>query len=119
VEKQLKAGAGADLEDIEIEAVVRDNEEKCSQIKVMIIGRLENPRLQCLRELKHADSKHNMIPLGVKKSGAQQKFRIPFKNLSNTLEGDFDFTFVKVASKRDESSSEDEEDLTPCLEFFC
>jgi hypothetical protein len=59
-----------------------------------------------------------MIPLGVKKSVAQQKFRIPFKNLSSTLEGDFDFTFVKVASKRDENT-EDDEDLTPYLEFFC
>ena len=43
IEKLLKAGA--DLEDIEIETVVKDNDIKCNEIKVMIIGRLENPRL--------------------------------------------------------------------------
>jgi hypothetical protein len=43
VEKLLKAGA--DLEDIEIESIVKENEETCNQIKVMIIGKLENPRL--------------------------------------------------------------------------
>ena len=47
-----------------------------------------------------------MIPLGVKKSGAQQKFRIPFKNLSTTLEGDFDFLFVKMTQKKDNEEEE-------------
>jgi hypothetical protein len=58
-----------------------------------------------------------MIPLGVKKSGAQQKFRIPFKNLSNTLEADFDFLFVKLSQKEEENK--DEVYLTPYFEFYC
>jgi hypothetical protein len=62
-----------------------------------------------------------MIPLGVKKSGAQQKFRSPFKNLSNTLEGDFDFLFVKMTQKKEneEEESKDDVDLTPLFEFYC
>ena len=71
-----------------------------------------------MRELRHAESECNMIPIGVKKSGAQQKFRIPFRNLSTNQDGDFDFTFVKVSPKRQEDQNEDE-DLTNCLEFYC
>jgi hypothetical protein len=62
-----------------------------------------------------------MIPLGVKKSGTQQKFRIPFKNLSTTLEADFDFLFVKMTQKKDseEEESKEDVDLTPYFEFYC
>ncbi len=88
-----------------------------NQIRVMIIGKLENPKLQCLKELQLAESNYTMIPLGVKKSGAQQKFRIPFKNLSNTLEADFDFLFVKLSQKEEENK--DEVYLTPYFEFYC
>lgn len=59
-----------------------------------------------------------MIPLGVKKSGAQQKFRIPFRNLSSTVDADFDFTFVKVAQQKDEENESVEEDFSSSLEFY-
>jgi hypothetical protein len=62
----------------------------------MLIGRLENPKIECLRELYHGPSESKIIPLGVKKSVAQQKFRIPFKNLSMTQDADVEFTFVKM-----------------------
>jgi hypothetical protein len=96
------------------------NEDASSQneIRVMIIGKLENPRLQCMRELRHAESNCDMIPLGVKKSGAQQKFRVPFRNLSSTQDADFDFTFVKVNHNKGEDCNEEEEDLGPYLEFY-
>lgn len=84
------------------------------QIRVMLIGKLENPKIECLRELFHQESNSKIIPLCVKKSVAQQKFRIPFKNLSETLDADLDFTFVKLAS-----ASDDQVDLTPHLEFYC
>jgi hypothetical protein len=35
-------------------------------MRVMIIGRLENPKLKCMRELRHAETDCNVIPLGVK-----------------------------------------------------
>jgi hypothetical protein len=50
----------------------------------MLLGRLENPKIECLRELYHSETDSQIIPLGVKRSIAQQKFRIPFKNLSTT-----------------------------------
>ncbi len=61
-----------------------------------------------------------MIPIGVKKSLAQQKFRIPFKNLSTTLDADIDFTFVRVTPNHPLNIQDSEiEDLTPYLEFYC
>lgn len=59
-----------------------------------------------------------MIPLGVKKSGAQQKFRIPFKNLSTTLDAEFDFTFVKMNQNKEENDEDNEEDFSQYLEFY-
>jgi hypothetical protein len=48
----------------------------------MIIGKLDNPKIECLRELFHSEAKCKMLPLGVKKNQAAQKYRIPFKNTS-------------------------------------
>lgn len=62
----------------------------------MLIGRLENPKLKCMRELRYSETDCNVIPLGVKISQSQQKFRVPFKNLSTTQDADYDFTFVKT-----------------------
>ena len=83
----------------------------------MLLGKLENPKIECLRELYHTETNSKIIPLGVKKSVAQQKFRIPFKNLSNFQDADIEFTFVKIPSS--EQDSNDEVDLTQHLEFYC
>jgi hypothetical protein len=76
--------------------VVNEDFEVERELKVMLIGKLENPKIECMRELNHCDSACNVIPLGVKKNLSQQKFRIPFKNLSGNLDADYDFTFVKT-----------------------
>ena len=39
-----------------------------SELKVMLLGKLENPKIECLRELYHKESDCKLIPLGVKKS---------------------------------------------------
>lgn len=36
----------------------------------MLLGRLDNPKLECLRELYHHETETKIIPLGVKKSQA-------------------------------------------------
>lgn len=73
-----------------------------------------------MRELFHSDSGCDVVPIGVKKNVAQQKFRIPFKNLSTTLDADFDFTFVKMSpSVPSNTPDEDLQDVTHLLEFFC
>jgi hypothetical protein len=52
-----------------------------------------------------------MIPLGVKKSQAQQKYRIPFKNTSATQDADIEFTFVKVPVQNSDLSTDDEDSI--------
>lgn len=42
-----------------------------------------------------------ILPLGVKKNMANQKYRIPFKNSSST-DADIEFTFVKTPSAQEE-----------------
>jgi hypothetical protein len=39
---------------------------KEEEMRVMLIGRLENPKLKCMRELRHSETECNVIPLGVK-----------------------------------------------------
>jgi hypothetical protein len=51
VEKKLLP-EGDELEDIKIQTSV-NQEQIESEIKVMVIGKLENPKIQCLRELQH------------------------------------------------------------------
>ena len=107
IEKRLKK-RGSELGDINIETVVKEKEaiqEKV--IKVMLIGKLENPKIECLRELYHAESQTQIVPLGVKKSIALQKFRIPFKNMSPTLDADVEFTFVRTPKSEGEDSCVD------------
>jgi hypothetical protein len=73
-----------------------------------------------MRELFHSGTGCDVVPIGVKKNLAQQKFRIPFKNLSTTLDADFDFTFVKTTpSVPSNTRDEDLQDVTHLLEFFC
>jgi len=63
-EKLLKGAE--DLEEIEIEARAREAAPACSQMRVMIIGKLENPKIECLRELSDDTTNCNVISLGVK-----------------------------------------------------
>jgi hypothetical protein len=51
--------------------------------QVLIAGRVEVPRLSCLREIEIQENQLKILPLAVKKgTSIPQKFRIPFKNLS-------------------------------------
>jgi hypothetical protein len=34
----------------------------------MLIGRLDNPKLKCLKELHHSETDSSVIPLGVRKN---------------------------------------------------
>ena len=110
-----------DIEEIEVETIFNGNFSDVErEISVMLIGRLENPKIECQRELNHCDTACNVIPLGVKKNISQQKFRIPFKNLSGTLEADYDFTFVKTQpSPGADVEDRDLTDLTHLFEFYC
>ena len=64
LEKKLKQN-GDQLEDIDFDERVKEKTVE-SEIRVMLIGRLENPKLKCMRELHHLETDCNVIPLGVK-----------------------------------------------------
>lgn len=101
IEKRLLEKGGEDLDDIDFETIKREREEASQEIRVMLIGRLENPKLECLKVLNHVDTGCDIIPLGIKKNVPQQKFRLPFKNMSLSHDADFDFTFVKTSTATD------------------
>jgi hypothetical protein len=61
----------------------------------MVIGRLENPKIVCLRQLYHHEGESMVLPLHVKANVATQKYRIPFKNMNANLDADVEFQFVK------------------------
>lgn len=105
VEKRLKK-KGSEITDIDIETVIKEREKE-KELRVMVIGKLENPKIECLRELYHDETGSKVIPLGVKKSIAQQKFRIPFKNSSLTQDADIEFTFIKMPKAEGEDNSID------------
>ncbi len=88
--------------------------QKKKEIRVMLLGRLENAKIECMRELFHETGKERVIPLCIKSSQAVQKFRIPFRNLSETADTEIDFTFVKMPKE-----SKEEEDLLQFMDFFC
>lgn len=41
---------------------------KKMELKIMLVGKLDNPKIECLKELYHSESDSKIIPLGVKKS---------------------------------------------------
>ena len=51
IEKTLKK-QGEEFEDIDFDTHVCERDSLSKEIKVMLIGKLENPRLKCMRELR-------------------------------------------------------------------
>jgi len=67
IEKRLKK-RGSEIGDIDIETIINEKQSTPKEIRVMLLGKLENPKIECLKELYHAESDSRIIPLGVKKS---------------------------------------------------
>lgn len=69
MEKKLRNnGQHDDIEDIKLEGKSLSDSNIPQEIKVMLIGRLENPRVVCTRELHLKGTECEMIPLAVKKN---------------------------------------------------
>lgn len=94
---------------------------KKNELRVMLLGKLENPKIECPKELYHNESESKIISLGVKRSQAAQKFRIPFKNTCPTQDADIEFTFVKLPPSSGYQEEEEDKALDPLqyLEFYC
>lgn len=63
-------------------------------LKVMLLGRLENPALHCTKAVKDKSTGQIILPLAVKRGAPLQRFRLPFKNLS-AQDTEFEFIFIK------------------------
>lgn len=57
-----------DIEEIDVDTIVNEDFEVDRELKVMLIGKLENPKIECMRELSQCETACNVIPLGVKKN---------------------------------------------------
>ena len=71
------------------------------QMKVIVVGKLENPTLFCLKGIKEAGVDAATIPLVGRRRVDVQKFKLPFKNLSS-VETDFEFIFIKSVKSNDQ-----------------
>lgn len=67
-EKHLKK-RGTDISDIEIEKTVSNPEGNLAEktLRVMLLGRLDNPRIRCHRSLHHSDSDMQVLSILLKK----------------------------------------------------
>lgn len=72
--------------------------------QVLLVGMLENPLIQCVKAMEDSHNNCQVVPLAIKKQGGQQKFRIPFKNLSLKADADVDFSFVRIQKPADEEA---------------
>lgn len=63
-EKHLKKGADSD--EVSLQTIASAPKE-VKQIKVMVIGRLENPTIKCLKQLNHVESGCAVVPIGIKR----------------------------------------------------
>jgi len=91
-------------------------------MKVMVLGKLENPTLNCIKGIKDKVSGEKIIPLAVKRGAALQRFRLPFKNLSS-LDTEFEFIFIKSPKSDQDTINEidnfDPQSIFEHMQFFC
>ena len=62
-------------------------------LDIMLMGKIEAPKLSCPKVLKDTPSGIELIKLALKPNMHIQKFKIPFKNTSE-LEYDLDFQYL-------------------------
>lgn len=66
------------------------------QIDVLLLGFLDNPKIKCMKQLFNKATNTELISLAVKKTQGIQRFKLPFKNLSNYLDTDIEFAFIRT-----------------------
>lgn len=90
-----------------------------STLKVALVGKLENPVLYCCRAIFDERAKEMIIPLIVKRGENLQKYKLPFR-LSNQMDVDFEFIFIKSSRPKDCNELEDKQvEIFECMQFFC
>ena len=74
--------------------ITKTKKNVSNTLRVMLLGKLENPSLLCTKSVKDKSTGQLVLPLAVKRGVALQRFRLPFKNLS-TQDTEFEFIFIK------------------------
>lgn len=64
---------------------------------ILLLGFLDNPRIKCIKQLVNKASGQEIISLAVRKMSSVQKFKLPFKNLSNYLDSEIEFAFIRTS----------------------
>lgn len=92
------------------------------KMDVLLLGYLDNPRIKCMKQLFNKCAKSDIISLAVKKTQGIQRFKLPFKNLSQYLESDIEFAFIRTQQSLQEALNGENSktgDPIECLSFYC
>jgi len=81
-----------------------------TEMRVLLLGRIDIPRIVCGRELVNSVVQQPVLPLAIKRTPACQKFRIPFKN-NGDQDVEVEFSFLKTGDSQDETREK--------VEFHC
>lgn len=99
--------------------VIRSQQRVISSLKVMVVGKLENPMLYCCKAMVEDKSNQLVIPLAVKRGEPTHKYKLPFK-LSNAMEAEFEFIFIKSSKPKNCGETEEKQvEVFECMSFFC
>lgn len=87
------------------------------KMDVLLLGYLDNPKIKCIKQLFNKQANTEIIPLVVRKTQGVQKFKLPFKNLSQYLDSDIEFAFIRTQNQ----NGQQKQQLEPidCLSFYC
>ena len=91
--------------------------ERESQMDVLLLGKIDPPKIFCPRILKETQEGQKIIPVALKRQTGCQKFRVPFRN-EGSSEQEVEFSFIKV-SEGAEALLPGEFSLNEVLEFYC
>ena len=69
-------------------------------MEVLLLGFLDNPRIKCMKQLFNKTANSELVSLAVKKTQGIQKFKLPFKNMSNYLDSDIEFAFIRTQKEQ-------------------
>jgi len=92
------------------------------KMDVLLLGYLDNPKVRCMKQLFNKQANAEVVSLAVKKTQGVQKFKLPFKNLSNYLDSDIEFAFIRTQATHQpqpSGSSSLLKDPIECLQFYC
>lgn len=81
-------------------ALALKNVPTARKMEVLLLGFLDNPKIKCIKQLFNKQTNSEIVPLVVRKTQGVQKFKLPFKNLSQYLDSDIEFAFIRTQNQK-------------------